>query len=621
MSTWMYQFWLLSFKTAKHWGKGPREWTAEMLGFDDPRPQPHAHFLPDTTGSAETPGSRSRRSIDIRDRASSDVPSTPTPLCRWSIHCESVEYEELPSPPGSPSQGFDLDDEQSWPAWPGHLASRNIEEKLCDSLENNRFSDIHRKDLPIKMDQVAGAARGSEEIFKESLGFCIMSRNRDLLFQTIRRGRGPNFELSDSGIFPFHLAVSFIDGSRQCCSILESLVHIPYPERRKMYVNDLGHTLLDQLMITILKAHSSCSLNVVDNTINRAKRYEGEEVDICGRWDADSDCLRQRKAKGLHGVPFEWKHMLCHTSVQAVCHCMGVLFGRQLGGYDISIPSGLFVRNCLPCGLKLELSPLHVLVLVGYQLSVSGCDGETLFGIVACLVCLLSHGANPITLVQLSLDLLFGGSEEDECSHKAMDSCMLAKEVFAKHKASWPERIINAWQIVIYVLEQSQAEWKVKGPQDPHGDDVDTYIDYNGGTQSPDSDSDLEPNLPIDCDCDEHVAHDNYFVHSAVLAPLWAAIQTELLTYRRREEVDPWISPNFDMRSLAQGLMNYGKVDILLVQHNMMKDFCSSGRFVTAAPGCPTTDDATTYYFSNLDDWNRSSFIVIDADARDRWHF
>jgi len=40
----------------------------------------------------------------------------------------------------------------------------------------------------------------------------------------------------------------------------------------------------------------------------------------------------------------------------------------------------------------------------------------------------------------------------------------------------------------------------------------------------------------LECLCD------NYFGKSRVLGDLWAAVQTELLTYRRREEDDPWTS-------------------------------------------------------------------------------
>lgn len=33
MFSWLYQFWFFSFITAKHWGRDPRDWTAETLNF------------------------------------------------------------------------------------------------------------------------------------------------------------------------------------------------------------------------------------------------------------------------------------------------------------------------------------------------------------------------------------------------------------------------------------------------------------------------------------------------------------------------------------------------------------------------------------------------------------
>src|SRR4030095_8281620 len=35
MSTWLYQFWFFSFKTAKYWNRGPRFWNADRLRFMD----------------------------------------------------------------------------------------------------------------------------------------------------------------------------------------------------------------------------------------------------------------------------------------------------------------------------------------------------------------------------------------------------------------------------------------------------------------------------------------------------------------------------------------------------------------------------------------------------------
>ena len=55
LSMWMYQFWLFSFKKAKHWGRGPHDWIAGILGFDDYRQRKAISTFP-----ANTPGRNMR---------------------------------------------------------------------------------------------------------------------------------------------------------------------------------------------------------------------------------------------------------------------------------------------------------------------------------------------------------------------------------------------------------------------------------------------------------------------------------------------------------------------------------------------------------------------------------
>lgn len=50
MTTWLYQFQFFAFKTAKFWGRGPRDWDAENLGFLGTMPavsRPRCVDLPD----------------------------------------------------------------------------------------------------------------------------------------------------------------------------------------------------------------------------------------------------------------------------------------------------------------------------------------------------------------------------------------------------------------------------------------------------------------------------------------------------------------------------------------------------------------------------------------------
>jgi hypothetical protein len=52
--TWLYQFWLFSFQTAKNWGYGPRNWTADLLRFEDYH-ELVSGVSPDTHGLKITP--------------------------------------------------------------------------------------------------------------------------------------------------------------------------------------------------------------------------------------------------------------------------------------------------------------------------------------------------------------------------------------------------------------------------------------------------------------------------------------------------------------------------------------------------------------------------------------
>jgi len=56
------------------------------------------------------------------------------------------------------------------------------------------------------------------------------------------------------------------------------------------------------------------------------------------------------------------------------------------------------------------------------------------------------------------------------------------------------------------------------------------------------------------CEFDEFFGYDVYFFQWSQLRRIWAAVQTEILTYRRINEHDPWISPNFDMDALLKSL-------------------------------------------------------------------
>ena len=540
----------------------------------------------------------------------------PSSLCQWSIHIDSEDFmQRVHTDIDDFTQRLNL--KRALPEGVVSHSSKDFTEKLCDNIEPNRFSNIKPQDLPLATDHVARAARHSpRELLKDALGFCIMSRNLSLMEDLLERSLE---DLDTTDLYPYHLAASYLDGSN-CCSVFNCLLR---HEFGRVNVNELGHTILDQLMITILKSHSSCLPGVVDPAFNNKGRFEGEEVDICGRWDADSDCIRKLYANGITGIPFEWKHMFCHTSVQTICHCIGQIFWSC--GFDFNMPSGLFTRRCSYCGLKLQLFPLHTLILVGLHLSLSGCENENLFGILACLLRLLSLGADPLLKCDISLQALLGEEDVNACSHEELDPIELTEKVLSSPWSNWPKELNTGWLVIYKVLRESQAEWSRKRPQQRSAfeeqedvDELDMFINYDDDDRSIDSLASSGIFLPTTCTTSP-THDDNYFGQNKVLATLWAAVQTELLTYRRLQEGEDWISQNFNLHTLYESLISGSQIAIKLVQDDMMNPFCDCGEFRTFPMMIANVEDATAYNFSNLgnletiENWERRSYVTDEV--------
>lgn len=431
----------------------------------------------------------------------------------------------------------------------------------------------------------------------EALGFSIMGRNVDLLFETVQKIAEAGLNVDD--VYRFHLATSYLSGSDPCCDVLCCLVYRPSLfSLRRLYLDDMGHTVLDNLMIAILKGHTDCLPGDVNDALKRERRFPGEEVDICGRWDADSDCVRELLARGECQIPLSWKYKFCHTSAQAICHCINILFGPRWRP-DINTPSGLFVKRCTDCGRKLQLLPLHTMVMVAFQLAQRGCDGEDLFGIIACLLCALRKGANPLPKAIIPLSALFGTEQQRKrCDHEALDPLELADWVTERWLPAWSEETTTGWRVFCLVLRLSREAW-APGSLDqedtlratPRGDPFDQFIQYNIDAMEIDRDdeplSSIEVHEDEDAmsvdeesprDCDECGAI-NYFHGNTDLRDLWAAAQAELLTYRRLQEGDSWTSPNFKLDEILQNYeAGYG-VRIGLIESEMLKEYCDCGQF------------------------------------------
>jgi hypothetical protein len=506
-------------------------------------------------------------------------------------------------------------DEATWRAWTRTPYAPSFEETLSNGLESNDFSTLRAADLPVAVPQIAEAARRSpSELLVEALGFSIMGRNVDLATELGRK----LFTLHKTdfrNFYPFHLATSYLDGSRICCNLLDILVSLmpPSVSLRQTYTNHLGHTILDNLMISILKSHTSCLPGKVDDVWQRENHFPGEEVDICGRWDADSDCIRSLPAHDEAAIPFEWKHKFCHTSAQTICHCINTIFFASYAP-DINTPSGIFVKRCLNCGLKLQLTPLHTLVLTASALSQHGAVGEDLFGIIACALCLLWHGANASVSAQISLDALWGIEQAEQCSHEELSVIQLADRLASQFQDWWTNEVRTGWQIFRFILCSSHRQWNTtKSADGNEGDDRsqnnDTIEIYDDSEKESDSFS-----IDYCCDAGKGVC---YFGKNKELGILYAAVQTELATYRRLAEGDLWTSRNFDMEELLWSLMYEEEPRIGLIEKGLMKPFCRCGLFDGDWSHCLRADEACVSYFMNMDVWPRATFIDIPPRNHD----
>ena len=520
--------------------------------------------------------------------SSTDTIHKPSQLCRWCIHffTNEIEYERCKCRTPSPELDPDPSNEESWRPWPSSWEQSTFQEILLKNLARNDFSDIRTENLPVAVSSIFETSENPQsELLEEAFGFAIMARNGEVTENLIDEIRTSSDEVKEtiSQLNPLHLATSYLDGSNTCCTIFRSILFnstLRFCSRRR---DNLGHTVLDNLMIAILKAHTSIKPGIVDESLKNEKRFLGEEVDICGRWDADSECIRNLLKDGDPCIPFAWKHKFCHTSVQVICHCIDSLFCYfEITGHApiLTTPSGLFTRRCVSCGSKMELLPLHVLFLVGFGLAQFGAKDEDLFGVLAVLLTLLQKGANPLETADVSVDALFSDetyeSNPEACNHRPLRPAELAGLVPPNLVDSWPDKVKVGWEILCHVIHCSENEWRAN-------DDLPSKCYH----QSP------------------HENFFNFFGQNRNLAILTGATTAEYLTYRRLAEGDPWVSPNFDMYSILENLENGDEVMIYMVELKMIQPVCDCGRFVGIKTCLPEARQVMRYDFSNLEDWSR----------------
>ncbi|KAI8628805.1 hypothetical protein F5Y19DRAFT_434960, partial [Xylariaceae sp. FL1651] len=573
-----HDFYIHGLTMAKNWGlKPPTRPTAF--------PPASTSQAMDTTESPETPSFflnlPSSPSV-FGSPGRTDISSAPTQLCRWTIHVAG---------PRGDARCIDLVQERQ-----GEDNASSFTNELHQSMLSDTFTRTPVDDLPLARDTIVHAIEDDPAALQlDAWKLAIMAGNTELLKDLT----GEDFNDIPEGIdniYPLHLAASFLDGGHSCCMVFTLLSFLLSPTYAFHHnVDNHGHTILDALMASVLRSHTSLEPDIVSYGFHSPSRFPGEEKDICGRWDAETPKVRDLFSHGFSRIPTRWKHPFCHTSVQAVCHSIIVIFTPACAP-NINSLSGLFIRRCIECGMELRLGPLHTLVVTAFYLAQIGMPGETLFGALAVLVCLLSLGADASLKVNISVEEILRISESGKCHHTQLSPLELMREVPDNLVAGWSDDCQKGWNCLSQILTRAEM-----GKHQSYG----SYTD---------SDSESVYEHESICEVDERGYHDARLklkCQDTKIGLLWATIQAELLTYRRVGEKDVWLSENFSMEALENWLLG-DSPDFLtpLVQNQMLRRHSPCGWFYKADEFvCPTAQEVSTEYFMNMDIYERSTFI------------
>ncbi|GAW19039.1 hypothetical protein ANO14919_085230 [Xylariales sp. No.14919] len=592
----LHDFYIHGFTMAKEWSKRLQT----QSGF---AAFPVMQQL-NTAGSPSMSSSWMGSAVDstLRESPSQrNAPNPPTQLCNWSIHVPPLGGDATSTSLLDPPQADLL------------TTSFSFTDELRRSIAGNSFTGTHVENLPIAQHDVVRAIENDPEALKvDAWKLAIMAGNYELIFDLYEQNRD---ELPDGidKIHPLHLAAAFLDGGHACCKVFECLVQLLGVSHAFHHnVDDNGHTILDALIVSILRSHTSTSPDLVSSAFRSPNRFPGEETDICGRWTADTPILRELFDEGFCRIPTAWKHPFCHTAVQAVCHCIIAIYAISPAP-RINTMSGLFTRLCTECGLKLILGPLHTLVVTTFHLASLGRPGETLFGVLAVLVCLLNLGADASLRVDVSVDEILGNSVRG-CSHTSLSPLELMQRVPENVINDWGDDIKVGWHCFSQILSRAEKQRESRSESDPSGnamdrsgdileDDLELYVDG--------SSSEIE--------CELYEVHEsnppwtNIKCCGTEIGLLWATIQTEFLTYRRIKETDPWVSERFSMEALEKWSLERSETfQTPLITDRMMRHHSRCGWFLVAHSFIfPTAQETCTWHFMNMDIDERTTYSEV----------
>ncbi|CEI63188.1 unnamed protein product [Fusarium venenatum] len=564
-------FYMHGFLTAKNWGSPP-----SIVNVRTPSGFTPSAFLQFPSSPLQSDASHHV-----------NITNPPTNLCRWSIHVEEVDYEPLPD------QSLDLN---------STLVS--FPDCLHESISTGDFTELRNDNLPLSHETIVHSLTENPIALElDSWKLAIMAGNSDLLLDLRHNIRQKPYLLEEiRSIYPYHLAASYLNGGGPCCTIFASLDRtLGRSHLLQHNINDFGHTILDSLLVSVLRSHTSVHPEIVSDEFRALSRFPGEEKDICGRWDADSSEVRGLFAQGYARIPTRWKHPFCHSAIQAVCHGAMSIFG-DLTCANINCPSGLFIRRCTECGIELKLGPLHTLVATAFFLGQSGMAGETLFGPLAILVCLVNMGVNVRMRVNMSIEEILRTSETGQCRHRPMTAAEMMRHVPASVVQTWSDACQTGWDCLLLALclAETHPVYMASINLDEDGRLSNGYLEARRRIQS-------------ECGLWDLHRHSNFGCTNKAIGLLWAMIQAEMLTYRRLKVNDPWISNNFQMLALHAWLKGETEdCNTPLVSEGMIKAHSKCGWFLDDDEypyTCPTASDVSKEWFANVDDYERATFV------------
>jgi hypothetical protein len=215
---------------------------------------------------------------------------------------------------------------------------------------------------------------------------------------------------------------------------------------------------------------------------------------------------------------------------------------------------------------------------------------------IAVLLCMLANMMDPCTRASVSVDLLLGIDDGTRCTHEDLRPIDLAERLPSKMINGWSAELRRGWQIFCHILRPFEPPGVRSCEREPYSENSISGVDQGSledlvespFTHTSDS-SDEGDNYPRECDysCNEFWtryydrttgSYTSQFARRRDIGHVWAAVQTELLTYRRINEADPWLSSYFDLGALLIGLQTGNEISMPLLDNGMIQPYCRCGR-------------------------------------------